>query len=178
MPATANHSALAATLVSALGHEPIYQAITRDARDAGHRHAMLQAYFDYSMEEGGRLGRCIRAADGQAGVAVWLLPADPRTEAEARRAKHHFLDATLGPVGRVNYAAVIDHLASHAFSLVDPATWYLSIIGVTPSSQGAGLGARLLQPTLREADAAGAACYLESFNSRNVRFYERHGFAV
>src|SRR5258707_9810348 len=33
--------------------------------------------------------------------------------------------------------------------------WYLSIIGVTPSAQGQGIGKRLIEPTLAEADDAG-----------------------
>ncbi len=178
MTGVTDRVALAASLVQALGAEPFYLSITLDARDAGHRDEMLRQYFDYSIEEGRRLGRCVPAPDGQSGVAVWLLPADPATLAEARRAKQRFLAATLGPVGRANYESVIGHLAAHAASLVDSATWYLSIVGVVPSSQGVGLGAALLQPTLREADARGATCYLESFNPRNVRFYERQGFQV
>ena len=54
--------------------------------------------------------------------------------------------------------------------------WYLSILGVDPSVQGRGLGARLLEPTLAEARAAGAVTWLETFTDRGVRFYERVGF--
>jgi len=52
----------------------------------------------------------------------------------------------------------------------------LSIIGIEPAAQGQGIGERLLKPTLAEADAAGAVCYLETFSPRAVRFYERLGF--
>ena len=36
----------------------------------------------------------------------------------------------------------------------------------------------LLEPTLGEADTAGASCYLETFSARNPRFYERLGFEL
>jgi predicted N-acetyltransferase YhbS len=49
---------------------------------------------------------------------------------------------------------------------------------VTPSAQGRGIGARLIEPTLAEADAAGALCYLETFDDRNPRFYQRLGFSA
>ena len=50
-------------------------------------------------------------------------------------------------------------------------------IGVTPSAQGRGVGRRLIEPTLADADAADVDCYLEIFDRRNTGFYRRLGFA-
>ena len=61
---------------------------------------------------------------------------------------------------------------------IEESAWYLSIVGVAPSAQGRGIGARLIEPTLAEADEAGAHCYLETFDSRNPRFYQRLGFSA
>lgn len=55
---------------------------------------------------------------------------------------------------------------------------YLSVIGVEPSRQGAGLGSRLLTPGLELCDREGVPAYLETATERNVAFYERHGFRV
>jgi GNAT superfamily N-acetyltransferase len=41
-----------------------------------------------------------------------------------------------------------------------------------------GLGRKLLEPTLEEADRAGVTCYLETFSQRNLSFYQRLGFAA
>jgi len=41
-----------------------------------------------------------------------------------------------------------------------------------------GVAVWLLPPTLAEADAAGAPCYLETFGSRSMKFYERLGFVA
>ena len=56
--------------------------------------------------------------------------------------------------------------------------WYLELLGVEPSCQGQGIGGRLIQPTLAQADADGLPCYLETGTEKNVRFYEKHGFEV
>jgi N-acetylglutamate synthase-like GNAT family acetyltransferase len=64
-----------------------------------------------------------------------------------------------------------------AAAVAEPA-WYLSIVGVTPWAQGQGIGKRLIEPTLADADDAGVDCYLETFDRRNPRFYQRLGFSA
>jgi len=59
-----------------------------------------------------------------------------------------------------------------------PRHFYLAFVGVEPASQGQGLGSRLMFPVLSEADAAGAAAYLEASTPRSRALYERHGFKV
>lgn len=54
--------------------------------------------------------------------------------------------------------------------------WYLPFIGVEPAQQGNGLGAKLLQASLKTCDGAQQPAYLESTNPRNRPLYERHGF--
>lgn len=56
--------------------------------------------------------------------------------------------------------------------------WYLETVGVEPSLQGLGIGTRLLQPVLAEADSEGAPCYLETTTERNVAWYRGLGFEV
>jgi ribosomal protein S18 acetylase RimI-like enzyme len=75
-----------------------------------------------------------------------------------------------------NYRGILRHMAPLAARVVPRGAWYLSIIGTLPSAQGRGLGAALLAGTLAEASYAHAACYLETFTLRNLRFYERLGF--
>jgi GNAT superfamily N-acetyltransferase len=56
--------------------------------------------------------------------------------------------------------------------------WYVQILGVHPNHQGKGIGGKLLQPVLQQADEEGVAVYLESSNPRNLDFYRKHGFEV
>jgi GNAT superfamily N-acetyltransferase len=77
---------------------------------------------------------------------------------------------------RENYQRIVDYMSAHARSIVDADAWYLSIVAIAPEAQGRGLGARLLEPTLAEADAAAADSYLETFSRQSSPFYERLGF--
>jgi GNAT superfamily N-acetyltransferase len=56
--------------------------------------------------------------------------------------------------------------------------WYLEAIGVDKGRQDAGIGTRLLEPTLAVADRDGIPCYLETVSGRNVTWYQRLGFRV
>lgn len=54
--------------------------------------------------------------------------------------------------------------------------FYLFAVGTDPTSQGQGLGSKILQKTLDQADAEGFPCYLDSSNEKNNPFYEKLGF--
>jgi ribosomal protein S18 acetylase RimI-like enzyme len=177
---TAAHTpATIEALVDALRDDPFYMAISDGfASDEARRREALRRYFDYSINEGYRLGRVVVLPDPSAGAAVWLLPAEASVYEAARKAKAAFLLEALGRTGVDAYKHIVDFMRPRASAVVDDAAWYLSIVGVAPSMQGQGIGRRLLEPTLVEADRAGAECYLETFGAATPRFYERLGFAV
>jgi len=54
--------------------------------------------------------------------------------------------------------------------------WYLPLIAVDPTRQGAGLGSALLIHALEICDRDGLPAYLESTSPRSRPLYERHGF--
>ena len=106
------------------------------------------------------------------------LPLSSEQAAAEASAKAEFLESALEPKGAENYHRIVDFMASRSRSIVNSAAWYLSIVGVAPSAQGQGVGARLIRVTLAEADQAGAPSFLETFARRNISFYERLGFSV
>jgi len=164
-------------LADALIVDPFYLAISVDfEHDMAARKAVLASYFGYSLGEAERTGRCLATEDGRLGAAAWLLPRAEEVDAAESAAKNEFLLATLGPRGHGNYHRIVEFMAARAPAVVPEGAWYLSILGVSPAAQGRGLGARLLAPTLAEADAAGVPCFLETFTPRSVAFYERLGF--
>lgn len=167
-----------ASAVAALEDDPFYRSIcSLYWSEAVTRRAVLSQYFDYSIQEGRELGRSVHLADERCGVAVWLLPQSPEVEAKAARQKQTFLQTILGAEGCANYYRIIEFMSSQSSTLIDDAVWYLSIVAVDPMLQGQGLGRKLLEPTIDEADRAGATCYLETFSERNPAFYRRLGFA-
>jgi GNAT superfamily N-acetyltransferase len=168
-----------ASAVAALEDDPFYRSICAPYySDTVRRRAVLAKYFDYSIQEGRELGRCVHLADEARGVAVWLLPQSPELESQAAERKHTFLRATLSAEGCANYYRIIEFMSAKSATLVDDAAWYLSIVAVDPAAQGQGLGRILLEPTIAEADRAGVTCYLETFSQRNLSFYQRLGFAA
>ena len=164
-------------LVDALIVDPFYLAISVDFEsDLPARKAVLAAYFAYSLGEASRTGRCETLEYRELGAAAWLLPRTGQVDAHESVSKNAFLARTLGPRGHDNYHRIVEFMSPQASAAVPAQAWYLSILGVSPAAQGRGLGARLLAPTLAEADAAGVPCYLETFTPRSVAFYERLGF--
>ena len=56
------------------------------------------------------------------------------------------------------------------------AHWYIWSLGVNPACQGHGFGGQLVRTVLRQAEAQGKPCYLDTENPRNVPFYGQFGF--
>ena len=176
---SSNSPATVAALIDSLRYDPFYVTITEEFADnEARRRQALARYFDYSMSEGARKGRLVVWPDPAVGAAVWLLPAQTSAYNAEANAKDEFLGAALGATGRDAYRRIIDFMRRHAAAAVAETAWYLSIVGVTPSAQGRGIGKRLIEPTLAEADDAGVDCYLETFDRRNPAFYQRLGFSV
>jgi GNAT superfamily N-acetyltransferase len=165
-------------LIDALHDDPFYQAITLDSVKDEERRQMLAHYFRYSMQEARRFGKLVFADDAKLGAALWLLPTSAADSLDARKNKNAFLLRKLGARGLENYRRIVDFMSPLAAKVVATNAWYLSIIGIAPQAQGQGVGARLLAQTLREADSIGARCYLETFEPRNVSFYQRLGFSA
>jgi GNAT superfamily N-acetyltransferase len=90
----------------------------------------------------------------------------------------HFSAADLSPKGCENYYRITEFMSAKSAALIDEAAWYLSIVAVDPAVQAQGLGRKLLEPTIAEADRAGVICYLETFSQRNLSFYQRLGIAA
>jgi GNAT superfamily N-acetyltransferase len=165
-------------LVDALRFDPFYVAISEKfGDDEVRRREALAGYFDYSMSEGERRGRLVVWPDPAIGAAVWLLPAAGSVSEGEADAKAAFLTEVLGAKGAENYWRIVEFMRPRTSAVIEESAWYLSIVGVAPSAQDQGIGVRLLEPTLAEADEAGVDCYLETFDSRNPRFYQRLGFS-
>jgi ribosomal protein S18 acetylase RimI-like enzyme len=115
------------------------------------------------------------------GAACWLSPGNTElTLWRMVRAGLGLLRAvgTFDSGARRNFMAVLAHFDGIHNREVTGPHWYLWALGVEPECQGRGIGGRLLQPALAQADADGVLCYLETESERNVGFYQRRGFEV
>ncbi len=78
---------------------------------------------------------------------MWLLPLDKATAAAKAIAKAAFPVEAIGAHGSETYHRIVDFMTPLAAAVVAESAWYLSIVAVSPSAQGQGTGARLLQST-------------------------------
>lgn len=166
-------------LADALHPDPFYAALTPAAgADPTSWRKPLRAYFAYALEEAYQYGVVETAESGDAGAALWLLPQAEGVAEQIQETKNAAMEKILSPRGFENYITVLAAMAPHAGRVVPRDAWYLSILGIAPSLQGRGIGARLLAPTLALADVARVPCFLETFSPRTIRFYERAGFQI
>lgn len=111
------------------------------------------------------------------GVALWLPPGTfpPSAWRQARMAVPLTRVAlTAGRSFRTFMRVGAALMAAHP----PHTTWYLQAMGVHPRAQRRGIGARLMEPGLAGADAAGLPCYLQTSDPANVAYYQRFGFEV
>ncbi|MEX0286294.1 MAG: GNAT family N-acetyltransferase [Paracoccaceae bacterium] len=165
----------AAALYAALSDDPFYALLEARAVHPSGPHAAMMGYFGYSIVEGERFGRIICAEDG-AGASIWTLPLTAEEAARKARDKALVLEACLGPDSLSAYQELNANMSDLTGPLINSDDWYLSILGLHPDHQGRGLGARLVEPVLREAETAGVSTYLETWSPRNKSFYARLGF--
>ena len=113
------------------------------------------------------------------GNAVWLPPGDVKLTLP-RMARNGLLLAPfrfgMGPFARF-LTATNELERIHTGKAPEP-HWYLMILGVDPPRQGQGIGGALIQPILARADAERLPCYLETNKTKNVPFYQKHGFDI
>ena len=174
-------SRTARSLAAALIGDPFYRAVTvACGDDEAARLAMLEAYFALALAEGWQAGRVDLAGDGcneaGNGAAIWTTDTPIARRQAAYAQREDALRVLLGERGFAHFSAIVENmehaLASHGLQHA----WYLSIAGIAPDAQGRGLGASVLAPGLAAVDAAGAACFLETYNERSLPFYARLGF--
>ena len=144
------------TRVRALPH--VQRACLRDALAVGRVHTAI------------REGEIV-------GVAAWLppggFPLSPRRQLRAAPDMARVLASAPRALPRLlRFTAGVAEL--------HPAQpyWYLEVVGVEPAKQGLGIGTRLLDPGIVEAEEAEQSCYLETMTERNVGWYRRLGFEV
>ncbi len=113
------------------------------------------------------------------GVAVWTPPGfHQRTPERVKQSGLDQMQRQFGPEAYQRFTRVMNRLAHFSSQVIQPTHWYLSLIGVSPSSQGQGIGGALLAPILQQADNEDIFCSLETLEEKNFSFYQQHGFQI
>ncbi|GGM44164.1 GNAT family N-acetyltransferase [Promicromonospora citrea] len=118
-------------------------------------------YLGHAAEHG-----AVLVDDGVRAVAAFLPPDAPDlAEAVGRR---------VAELHGQRWASLV----ALELPALPPQAWVLATVGVDPAHRGAGLGTAVVRAGLKVADEAGAPVGLETSDERNVRLYERLGFAT
>lgn len=165
----------AAMLTRAFWEDPLHQAVL--PQEARRRRLLLWLYektLRYCFLYGS-----IYTLPGLEGAACWLPPGQTElTIGRILRSGLIGLPLRMGPSTYLRFHAYVACSSQLRRQNSPDAYWYLWVLGVDPPHQGQGVGGRLIQPVLEQADASGSVCYLETEVERNLAFYERHGFRV
>ena len=144
--------------------------------DAASRPRHLAWFFERALRIGEMYGEVYTTPGKVDGDAIWLrsvLGMGQMVRAGILMAPLKFgLPTFMRFLGVMNHA---EHL--HKRDVPEP-HHYLMVLGVDPPRQGQGVGGALIAPMLARADAERLPCYLETMKTRNVPFYEKHGFRV
>ncbi len=128
----------------------------------------------YSYEQCRLWGKVVLSEDRKA-CALVIFPDRKRTTLPSLLLMGWLI---LKSIGFLNIAKAIDResqVASH-----HPATpfYHLWFLGVLPEYQGEGIGSKLLNELLADANAMNRPVHLETSTHRNIPWYEKHGFSI
>ena len=159
-------------LTEAFVSEPLTTHLFPGSKHTRHTRYFMRGFCNYAL----LFGECYSTPDRH-GVALWLLPGNT--------------DMPIGKIYRAGMLSAPFHLGFGAFGrFMDFVThtarmhkgailsphYYLFALGVLPSSQGKGIGGKLVRTMLGRAQEENLPTYLETQNPRNVMFYQRLGF--
>jgi GNAT superfamily N-acetyltransferase len=117
------------------------------------------------------------AGEPVAGVASWFGPDRFGPSPDALGA-HGFGDvaALAGEDALGRLLALVGQLEQEHAELIDGLHFRLEFFGVLPAAQRTGIGSSLMKHGHRRADEQGLPCYLETFTTTNVNYYQRRGY--
>ena len=174
---TFNFRDVAAALYAALVEDAFYIAMEKSViGDASQRREAMLRYYDYAMQEGHRYGLLFIPGGQSCGASIWSRPVKGRMKRQMADEKQTFLKTHMGEASLAAYLGMTDAMTRQTTAAIPHNSWYLSIVGIAPSSQRQGLGRSLIEPVLERTAALGVCTYLETFTPRNMSFYRRLGY--
>ena len=166
----------AVELLSKAFHDDPYQTYIEP--DPARRMYSLRESFRCRVRHCLAVGEPYGTGETLSGAALWMPPGVPQlTKEQEQEFGFDRLPEILGETW-AREAPLRERLIAEYERHMSGPHWYLPILGVDPARQGEGIGSALLEPVLSAADSDRLPCYLDTFQPRNVPFYQRHGFRV
>jgi GNAT superfamily N-acetyltransferase len=161
-----------ALIIRAFRDDPLLPHL---ARDPGRAERLLHWFAATGVKYGERWGR-VYVNPELTGVAIWFGPQGPFQATDGMWRGAMWLPFLAGWGCFLRFLSFAKFAEKVHRGIISGDHYYLFILVVAPEHQGRGLGSRLLQPVLAQADSQGRACYLETANPKALPFYYRLGF--
>ncbi|MER3434950.1 MAG: GNAT family N-acetyltransferase [Leptolyngbya sp. ERB_1_1] len=169
-----------AHLAAAFSQDPIVTHFLPDEEAA--KRTALKQISQALLNYGQPYNQAYTTAEGSKGVAVWLPPeASQFTWSKLWQAVVSGLITVPFYLRWDRIGDLVSFITTEVRLQRKTASephWHLALLGVSPECQGQGIGGKLLQPVLQEADRTNMPCYLETSTTAAVRFYQRHEFEI
>jgi ribosomal protein S18 acetylase RimI-like enzyme len=167
----ADLDALGAALADAFTDDPMMAWIYPDPAT---RPALMRTFMDLAIEIGFPHGHTY-GVGANLGGAIWSPPDIDLFDDATITRFFDVLGEQIGPRAEEVGGGLLQINEHHPH---DEPHFYLFVLGTSRAQQGGGLGSKMMREVLDRCDRQGLGAYLESSNTRNVPFYERHGFKV
>lgn len=112
------------------------------------------------------------------GAAIWVKPGEKVTLGGSLRAGLLTMPFYFGFNGIKRSMILSNYVERTRGDYAPEKHWYLMALAVDPDAQNKGIGSSLIRPILDIADKEKINCYLETFSSRGIKFYNRFSFKV
>jgi ribosomal protein S18 acetylase RimI-like enzyme len=149
--------------------------------DPGLRHEADRTLFAPVVRWAIPFGRVLVAVAPQGsivGVATFV-PAGHAIASDEEMVAAGLLEAVAAvPNAAARMEPMVGYLEELHASAIEGPHARLEFFGVDPEAQGSGIGGRLIAAGHATIDANGERCYLETFTTKNVAFYEKRGYRV
>lgn len=147
--------------------------------DPAARARALPGVFRWFVKYSELVGECLTTAGTPHAAALWFREDSSQDSDEVvAQIKLATPGDALGNDAARRFWKSADHLGELHRRELNALHWYLPWLGVDPDLQGRGIGGTLLRAMLERAQREKLACYLETFQPRNVEFYRKNGFRV
>lgn len=145
------------------------------------RHEADRTLFAPVVRQAIPYGRVLVAATDEGrilGLATFL-PAGQATASDEEMVAAGLMEAVAAvPEAAARMGPMVDYLEELHARAIDGPHARLEFFGVDPDVQGSGIGSRLLAAGHATIDANRERCYLETFTTKNVAYYEKRGYRV
>jgi ribosomal protein S18 acetylase RimI-like enzyme len=145
------------------------------------RHEADRTLFAPVVRQAIPYGRVLVAAtdDGRILGLATFLPAGQATASDEEMVAAGLMEAVAAvPEAAARMGPMVDYLEELHARAIDGPHARLEFFGVDPDVQGSGIGSRLLAAGHATIDAHAERCYLETFTTKNVAYYEKRGYRV